>query len=160
MFGGIPEGLQPITLTPPATTNGGITLDTISLKNALKAWMVVSLTQAAGHATAITPQQCSAVDRTGAKAIPTTRIWANEDVAAGTTLTRQTDAAAHTVGAVVKNMLIVIEIDPAALDHANGFDCIGGTIADSSEATNFADVVLYIDAADKSATTPGTGLVD
>ena len=44
----IPEGCFPVSLTKPVTTNGGVTTDYVSLKNAVQAWIVVHLTQAAG----------------------------------------------------------------------------------------------------------------
>ena len=52
----IPEGCFPVSLTKPVTTNGGVTTDYVSLKNAVvQAWIVVHLTQAVGHATAFSP---------------------------------------------------------------------------------------------------------
>jgi hypothetical protein len=72
----------------------------------------------------LTPQQCSAVAGTGAKAIPATPIWTNLDTSVSDTLVRATDAVSYTTDAGVKNKMVVFEIDPAALDVAGGFDCI------------------------------------
>lgn len=128
----------------PVTSNGGVTGDYVSLKNALKAWIVVQLTQAVGHATAITVKQATAVAGTGVKDGPTCQIWANEDTAASDALVRKTAAAAYTVANDVKKKLVVIEVDPAALDVAGGFDCLGLAVADSSQATNFVAATYWI----------------
>ena len=137
----IPEKLKTVQGSSPATTNGGITCDYISMKNVQRAWIIVSLTQAAGHATGIDPVQASAVDGTGAKALTdSVPIWANEDTAAADTMVRQTDAVTYNVSADVKNKVVVFQVDPAYFDHANGFDVLGVTVDDSSQATNFASV--------------------
>jgi hypothetical protein len=126
----------------PVTTNGGITLDNISLKLAHKAWLVVSLKQAAGHATAITPL-CGTAVATCSTALPVNaKIWANEDVAASDTLVVKTAGVAYTVTNDIKAKTVIIEIDPATL--ADTYDCVGGTIGDSSQATNFASALWII----------------
>lgn len=137
----IVQGIQ------PRTTNAGFSSDWVSLKNVNKAYVVVNLTQAVGHATAFTLAQATAVAGTGTKAVSNNvPIWANEDCVATDSLARQTDAKAYTVTADVKNKMIVFEIDPAtAMDTANNFDCIGLTVADSSQATNIASVEFYLD---------------
>lgn len=140
-----PESILPQTLHAPATTNGGFTTRYVSLKTALKAFLIVHLKQAVAHATAFTPVQASAVAGTGSKALSAnTRIWANDAILTGTALTRQTDAKNFTVAATATDKTVVFEIDPADLDHVNGFDCIGLTAANSSQATDFAAIELLI----------------
>ncbi len=136
----------------PVTTNGGITTDVVSLKNAVRATFIVSLTQAVGHATAIALKQATDVAAGTNAAGPTSKIWANEDVAASDTLAAQTDAASYTVTANVKKKQIVIEVDPAAL--TDGYDCVYLTLSDSSQATNFANVECLIRSHFQQATPP------
>jgi len=149
----IPEDLIPVVGAAPATTNGGITASYISLKNAQKAWIVVVLKQAVGHATAITPKQATAVAGTGAKNFEKDlEIWANEDVATSDALIQKAAAKSYTVANTAKNKLVVFAIDPAKLDTANGFDCIGVSIADSGQATNLASVLYLVESRYPGAT--------
>lgn len=142
----IPEGVIPVVGAAPETTNGGVTASYISLKNTQKAWIVVTLKQAVGHATAITPKQATAVAGTGAKGFDKDlEIWANEDVAASDALIQQAAGKSYTVANTAKNKLVVFAIDPAKLDTAGGFDCVGVTIADSGQATNLASVLYLVE---------------
>ena len=142
----IPENAVPVALTPPVTTNGGVTGDYISLKLAHMVYIVLTFTQAVGHATGIDVTQASAVDGTGVKAITNTLpIWANEDIATTSILTRKTDAITYNVTADIKGKIVVMQVDPASFDIANGFDCMGLTIDDSSQATNFVNALAYIE---------------
>lgn len=148
------EEMKVVNGLTPVTTNGGADSDYISMKYANKLFAVVKLTQAAAHATLLTPTQASAVAGTGAKALTNNiKVWANEDVAASDTMVEQTDAKNYTVTADVKNKIVVFEINANALDVNNGFDCIKIAVADSSEATNFVDVTFYADLKYKGATT-------
>jgi hypothetical protein len=143
---GIPGSLTPVVLTPPVTTDGGVTTDYISLKKVHRVTIVAVFTQAVGHATGIDPVQATAVDGTGAKAITNTvPIWANTDISLDNILTRQTDAITYNLGATAKNQIVTMDIDPAGFDVANGFDVLGVTIDDSSQATNFVSVVAWLD---------------
>jgi hypothetical protein len=134
------------------TTNGGITCDYVSLKNVNKAWIVVQLTQAAGHATTIQPRRATAVDGTGAADIGhNARIRANEDTAAGDTEVDQTAATSYAVTNDIKKKLVRIEIDPVAMGAT--YDVLGCTVSDSSQVTNFAAVhyVLWMKYGDPKA---------
>ena len=141
----IPSDIVPVVLTPPVTTNGGVTCDYISLKNAHRVFIVATFTQAATHATGIDPVQATLVDGTGAKAITNTvPIWENNDISATSVLVRQTDAITANVAAGTTNQVVIMEVDPAGFDVAGGFDVLGVTVDDSSEATNFVSVLAYI----------------
>lgn len=136
----LPEHCKIVDATAgPVTTNGGITADYVSLKNVHKAWIVVQLTQAVGHATVVAVRQATAVAGTGVKALANVvPCWENEDTAASDTLVRQTDAVSITVTADVKKKQVIFEVDPSALDLANSFDVLNFTVSNSSQATNFA----------------------
>lgn len=139
----------------PVTTNGGVTADYVTLKNALKAWIVVQLTQAVGHATLLSPRQATAVAGTAVKVLANAvRIWANEDTAASDTLVEQTAAVNYTVTNDVKKKLVIFEIDPDDLDVAGGFDCLNLLVGDSSQATNFISATFWIASRYKQANPP------
>jgi len=146
MIRNLVENFKVISGTTPVTTNGGVTGDYVSLKNANKAWIVCKLTQAVGHATALAPKQATAVAGTGVKVFANTlKINANEDTSASDTLAAQTAAVNYSVTNDIKNKIVVFEIDPADLDTANDFDCITLVASDSSQATNFIDVTYILD---------------
>lgn len=146
MIRNLVENFKVVSGTTPVTTNGGVTGDYVSLKNCNKAYIVVKLTQAAAHATVLSPKQATAVAGTGVKVFANTlKINANEDVSASDTLAAQTAAVNYTVTADIANKVVVFEIDPSDLDTANDFDCITLVASDSSEATNFIDVTYYLD---------------
>lgn len=140
----LPIDIVPVQASKPATTNGGITGQYVQLKNALRAWLLVELNQAVGFAEVISLKQASAIAGTGVKAGPTSIVWANEDTAASDAWVRQAAGAAYTTAADVKNKLVLIEVDPAAFDAANGFTVAGWTASDSSQATNFASAQWLI----------------
>lgn len=155
MFCSIPEKCKPIQAINPKTTNGALTGAYISLKNAVKVWIILNFTQAVGHATAITVEQASAIAGTGSKVISVVQpIWANEDTAASDELVRQTNAVGYTVAADVKNKTVVIQIDPATLDINNGFDCIVVKTAASAQVTNFVSASYFIENKYSQATPP------
>jgi hypothetical protein len=141
----IPEEAVPVVLTPPVTTNGGVTADYISLKLAHMVYLVAVFTQAVGHATGMDPVQATAVDGTGAKAITNTvPIWANADISLTSKLTRQTDAITYNINVAAKNQIVIMQIDPASFDVANGFDVLGVTVDDSSQATDLVSLTAFV----------------
>jgi len=150
----VPEKLFPVDASAgPVTTNGGVTCDYVSVKNAVRAWIVLQFTQAVGHATVVQPQKATAVAPTGATSITTAaRIWSNEDTAASDTLERQTDATSYAVTNDIKKKLVVIEVDLA--EFVDTYDVLGCTISDSSQATNFVSVLYLVELAYASATPP------
>jgi hypothetical protein len=127
----------------PAADAGGRTGTYVSLKNALKAWIVYFVTQGNAATVALTPQQASDVSGTAAKAIPTVPIWADQDTAASSVTTRQTDGATLTTSAAVKHKMVIFEIDPAKLDTANGFIAIAAQTG-ASNAANITSAFVVI----------------
>lgn len=153
----LPQNFKLVDATAgPVTTNGGVTCDYVSLKNVVKAWLVLQFTQAVGHATAVQPQTATAVDGTGAASIThSARGWINEDTATSDTLVAQTAATSFSVAATIKKKMVVVEIDPvewAAL--GTGADVAGATISDSSQATNFVSGVWVLQVKHGAATPP------
>lgn len=139
----LPQSLKLVIGAAPAADAAGRTATYVSLKNAHKAFVVVQITQ--GHATppALVPWQAKTVAAGSEKVLANVvAIYANQDVSLSDTLVRQTDAVNFTPDAALKNKMVVFEIDPAALDVNNGFDCI--TIkTGASNALNITSV-LYL----------------
>jgi hypothetical protein len=154
----LPEVYKIVQLANPQTTNGGFTSDYVSLKNVKRATIIVELTQAVAHATAISINQATVVAGTDAKVLTNEAlIWANEDVAASDTLVAKTDAKNYTVAADIKNKQIIFQIDPAScMDINNDFDCISVTSANSAQATNFASVTALLEMKYQQATPPAS----
>jgi hypothetical protein len=150
-----PEGSKIVQGVAPVTTNGAVTADYISLKDVHRAWIVVDLKQAVGHATGIDPVQATAVAGTSSKALTNaTQIWANEDVAATDTSVRQTDAVTYDVTNDIKSKQVIIQINPGSLDVNNDFDCVSVSLDASSQVTNFVNVTYILQMRYSSATPP------
>ncbi len=140
----IPEGAFPISMTPPVTTNGGVTTDYVSLKNAVMAWIVVHLKQTVAHATAFAPYRATAVAPTGAAVLTNVvPIWYGNVSTSSNTLAKQTDAVNYTMGgSVTGDVYIIFQIDPANLGST--YDVVGLVAADSSQATNFMEATCWV----------------
>lgn len=154
------QHLKIVEALPPAADAAGRSSDIISLKNAGKAYIIVSLTQGNAATVALTPMQAQDVSGTGAKvlanAVP---IWANLDTANSDTLVRQTDAVNFTTDAAVKNKQVIFEIDPALLDLNNGFDCIYFTTG-ASNAANITAALYELTDLRYAQDTPPSAIVD
>lgn len=144
MYPFIPEGLFPVSMAAPETTNAGKTTDYVSLKNAEMCWVVIHLTQSAGHATAFTIEKATDVAASGTTAITNTvPIWYGNVTTSSTQLTRQTDAVSYTMGGgVTGSVYIIFEIDPSSLGST--FDCICAKSANSGQAGNFWEVTAWM----------------
>ena len=144
MSGGlsIPQGVLPVQLLAPTTTNGGATSRGVSLKNAIRAFIVVDLKQAVGHATAISLRQAKEIALTNNAAGPSVPNWKNEDCAASDALTKNADGASVTVTNDVKSKQVIFQVDPVKLSA--DYDVVYVTAADSSQATNFLSAVAYL----------------
>jgi len=148
----IPTKLKVVQAFAPKTTNAALTSQVVTLKGAVKAWLVLHFTQAAGFASTPTIKQATDIAAGTNAAGPTCRIWANEDTAATDTLVAQTAGASYAVAADVKNKTVIFEIDPASL--TDGYDCVYCTIATSSQATNFVSGEWLLQANFQQATIP------
>ena len=139
------ENMKVVNLLAPAADAAGRTSDYISLKNALKAWIVVHMTQGAANTVQLDPLQATVVAGTDSKALTNNaRIWSNLDTAAGDTLVARTAAKNYTTDAGVKLKQVIFEINPAqVLDIAGGFDCIAVSTG-ASAAANITEAQLYI----------------
>lgn len=142
----LPEHFKIVSATAGClTTNGIVTLVNISLKNAVKAWIVAHFVRTAGAAEVIQPLLGANVTTCVTAITFNTPWWLNAAVATTDTLVRQADATAATMIVAVTSQLAVIEIDPADM-AAQGvtLDCLGGTISASTSATSFVSVLYFI----------------
>lgn len=150
----IVQGLAPVT--PSSSVP-----DYVSLKNYQRMTVIISIDNGATvTGSAITLKQAQAVANTGEKALAFDKMWANVDVANTDALT-ETAVASNTFTTVTTdnvNAMYVIDVDPASLDVANGFDCVRlGT----GNAVNAVTSVVYILWPAKFAkATPPSAIVD
>lgn len=142
----------------PAADAAGRTSDYVSLKNAIRAFIVVHITQGNAATVLLTPNQASAVAGTGKKVIPAVPIWSNLDTAASDALVERTAAANYTTDAGVKNKIVIFQVDADKLDMANGFDCLSIDTG-ASNAANITEVMFYLEARYAQATPP-SAIVD
>lgn len=142
-----------VELMPLATDAAGRTSDWISLKNAIKATIVVQITQGNAATILLSLLQATAVAGTSSKAAPAVPLWSNLDTAASDTLVRRTDAATYTTDAGVKNKIVVFDVDPSQLDADGGFDCIAFSTG-ASNVANITGAVAYLEMKNAGATLP------
>lgn len=132
--------IPPFQLLNPAADAAGRTSAYVSLKNSIKAYLVVHITQGNAATVALTPLQAQDVSGTGSKALSANvPIWSNLDVSLTSLLTQRSAAANYTTDAGLKNKIVVFEILPeACLDIAGGFK----TIAIQTGASNAANITF------------------
>lgn len=144
----------------PAADAAGRSGAWVSCKDASQVYVIVNITN--GHATAVplTFQQATSVAGANAKALTgNMRIWANADVAASDTLVAQTAAKTFSTAAAVKNVLVVFEVDPAAvLDINNGFGYLQ-VITGASNAANITSAVYLRTGIGYQQATPPSAVV-
>jgi hypothetical protein len=145
----------PISLLKPAADAAGRISSFRSLKNALKAWIVVHMDQGAPNTVPLSILEASAVAGSDGKALTNAcPIWADQDVAAAPTLVSQAAGTTFSTSAAVKEKIVIFEIVPEAhMDLANGFDCIAISTGASS-ASNITEAMLYMWGAYEQATPP------
>lgn len=140
----IPEVLKPVRCMEPQTMAATVTGDYVCLKNVDMAYIVAVLTQGNAATQRLSPYQATAVAGTAEKvlanAVP---IWSNLDSAAADLMVKRTAAVSYDTDAGVKHKIVVMQIDPAMLDVANGFDCIS-VEAPASNAANLLAVYFLL----------------
>ncbi len=153
----LPTRFKIVTAFAPKTTNAALTSVPVTLKNAVKAWLILNFTQAVGFASTPTLKQATDIAIGTNAAGPVSRIWSNLDVATTDTLVERTAAASYALSTATTNMLVVFEIDPALL--TDGYDVLYCTIATSSQATNFVSGEWHLQTNFAQATPP-SAIVD
>lgn len=154
------ENAKIVEVLVPATDAAGRAGVGFSLKNYRRAIIVVHIVQGNAATILLTPEQCTAVAGTGAKALSqNTRIWANLDTSVNDTLVRATDAKNYTTDAAVKNKIVVFEVDAASLDQANSFDCLRLSTG-ASNVANLTQAIAYLMDPRYPQATPPSARVD
>ena len=152
----IPERYKVVSaVAGNVTTNGGVTSDIISLRDAHKVTILVTYLQAATHATVLTPVTGISIASCATAITFSARWWKNADISSTDTLVAQTAATTMSATAGVTNQLLVIEIDPQdIIAQSSTYNCLGFTIATSGEATNFVTATYLIETRFQQATPP------
>jgi hypothetical protein len=140
------------TTLAPAADAAGRNGTAVSVKQAVRLYITYYINQGNAATIALAPEQCSAVAGTGNKAIPVSQIWVNQDMAASSVLVKQTAAVSFTTSATTKVKKVIFEIDPAALDVANGFDCVRA-VTGASNAANITSAEVVMETRYQSSTT-------
>jgi hypothetical protein len=148
----LPENLKPIMALQPRTTNGAVTAtlaNYISVKNCQRVFLLISLTQAAAHATVFTLERATGVGKIAVAPVGNVAItaammrwWSNIDCATLETLAERTAAVAVTADAGVTYQLHLVEFILDAL--GSGYDVVGFTVGSSGEATNFGSCTWLV----------------
>jgi len=147
----VPQSATPYHLLEPAADAAGRTSPYLSLKGAVRAWIVCYINQGNAATILLSPLQASAVAGTGSKAISACRITTKLDEAS-TSFTQQTEATTYTTDAGVKKKIVIFELDCAkVLDQANSFDCIAVSTG-ASNAANITSALLWIQHGHQGAT--------
>lgn len=155
----LPEQTKIVNLLAPAADAAGRTSAYVSLKHALKAWILVHINQGNAATILLSLLQASAVAGTGSKVFTvSSKIWSNLATAASDTLIARTPAVNYTTDAGVALKQVLFEIDPTQLDLANGFDCVGISTG-ASNAANITAAQL-IAATRYPAATPPSMVID
>jgi outer membrane protein assembly factor BamE (lipoprotein component of BamABCDE complex) len=157
----LPEHCKLVDAVPGISdTFAQVTFDYVSLKNAQMAWIVILLTQTAGHETLIQPQVATSVAPAGATSITfNTDIWSNEDTGATDTLVKQSSATFYEVAGDIATKMVVFKIDPSnVVAQGSTYDCIGCTIESSKQLNLVAG--LYILQERYAQDTPPSAIVD
>lgn len=137
-------------LPPYDSQSGAQTADRIHLRNAKHLTLVYhKAAGVAGDDPTVTLLQANAVTGGTTKALTFTKIYRKEAVGltAVTNWTKTTQAAANTytnATSAESNAVWVIEIDPASLDQAGGFEWVTVTIADTGSAGTQPNSMLAI----------------
>lgn len=149
-----------VNLLAPAADAAGRTSAYVTMKGAHGASIYVHINQGNAATILLTPLQASAVAGTGSKALSANvPIYVNLDTAAGNVWVRATDAKNYTTDAGVKIKQIRFDIDPDALDLANGFDCIGISTG-ASNAANITAASIVLGPLRYADDVPTTAVVD
>lgn len=147
----LPQNFKIVEAISPAADADGRTGDYVSLKNVLRAWVIAHVTQGNAATVELSLSKATAVAGTGATAVAAeVPIWANQDCAAGDSLTRQDDAASFTTSATLKHKMVVFQVDPAVLGD---YDCIALVTGDSN-AANITQATYILEERYQQATPP------
>lgn len=148
------QDVEVIPILDSAADAAGRNSRAISLKNYTGVVRLTCTVNQGNAATVLfTPEQCTAIDGTGGKALTAdVPIYTSQDLATTTVLTRQTAAKNFTTSAATTSKVVHFLIDPASLDVAGGFDCIR-VVTGASNAGNITAASVIVQGKHKGDTT-------
>lgn len=154
----VPTKFKVVQAFYPQTTNAALTSQVVTLKNAIRCWLILHFNNAVGFASVPTINQATTIAAGTNAAGPTSiRVWANEDCAATDTLVAKTAGNSYTLTNDIKKKMVVFEIDPASLTDT--YVCVYCSIGTSSQATNFVSGEWQI-LSNFAQATPPTAILD
>jgi hypothetical protein len=140
----LPEEAKIVACMAPATDAAGRTGTWVTLKNAMKAYIVWHIAQGNAATILLTINQATKVAGTGSKVITgNARWWFCANSASTDLLVRQADGVNFTTDAGVFNKIVVAEVDPDSLDIANAFCCVTG-ITGASNVANLTQAAFFL----------------
>jgi hypothetical protein len=152
----LPYQIPPVSLLAPAADAAGRTSSYRTLKNALKAYIVVEVNQGNAATVLLSVLQATDVSGTGSKAMGAVPIWLVADTSVTDALVAQAAAATFTTSAATKDKFAVFEITPeSCMDITGGFDCIAISTG-ASNAANITHATLFVLQSYQGASAPST----
>lgn len=155
----LPENAKVVGSLKPAADAAGRAGRWVNAGLAHKIYAVFHIDQGNAATIALTVNQATSAAGAGSKAIAkNARIWSNLDVASNAdNLARQADAVSYTTDAGIKEKLVVIEVDPAALDIAGGFQYVQFSTG-ASNVANYTQCTIYAAPLRYPAAAPGQSI--
>ncbi len=139
----IPDSQMVVSCLVPAADAGGRTGDYVNVGEAQRVFVCCYLDQGAANTVKFDILEATTNAGGGAQAIAKTMpLWTNQDTAATSAMTRQTDAADFTTSAAVKPKLVVFQLDPAIL--SDGFKFVAVRTG-ASAAANITSAFLVVE---------------
>jgi hypothetical protein len=152
------EDLKVIWGAEPKSYSGlAMTAKWVSLKNYARLTIVITTGAWAAGTAAVTLLQATAVAGTGSKALAIPAHW-HDEAASGALVKVAT--VSNTFNLTTANRMYVVEVDPATLDIANGFDCVSLAVASPGANADFYSVAYYLSGARYAGQIPASPIVD
>jgi len=133
----LPHAQSKVNVFGPSTVSSA-NARTVCLKDAKAVEVMITCLNTTGvTGSAITLNQCTAINAAGAKALGFTEYYTNTDPANTSVFTRA-NAASNTFTTATTNSATVtyrIPIDPSTLDLANSFNCLQVGLANAVNTT-------------------------
>jgi hypothetical protein len=144
-------------LLQPQADAAGRTSSYRSLRNALKAYVVVHVNQGNAAQVTLSLLQAQSVSGAGSKALlNTTPIWTNLNTGANDSYVKQTAAMSYTTDVGTNDKIVIFEIQPeSCLDVVNGFNSIA-VATSASNVANITEATLQFLGGIQGATLPNS----
>ena len=152
----MPNQIPPVGLLAPAADAAGRTSPYRTLKNALKAYVVVHINQGNAATVALSLLQAQNVSGLNAITLGATPIWLVPNTTTGDALVPQTAGVGFTPPAATNDKIVVLEIEPeACMNIAGGYTSIAVQTG-ASNAANITEAKLFVYEAYQGASAPTT----